>query len=83
MPQRHKLARPVMCAATGLHADHTGRQQSDKFYQLVTSDLLAQNLLALLVDAIQVKHILCQINSQYRYHICCSIIAHGRLAPCE
>jgi hypothetical protein len=63
---RLDLARPVVCAATGLHPDQARRKIREEHSNLVSAQLLLHEHLAALVDCVNLKHILGQVNADSR-----------------
>jgi hypothetical protein len=47
----------------GLHADQTRRQMREKRTHLVALDLLLQYRLAIRINAVNLKHVLCRIDA--------------------
>src|SRR5207249_10270587 len=62
-----KASRPVMCPATGFHADEHGGQWGDKGYQGMAGQALAQDDLAPLIHSHHVKHALCNVDPEYAH----------------
>ena len=60
------LTRPMMRAAAGFHADHAGWKTGKELQQLVATHLLADDDIAVAVDAVHLKHVLCQIETDCR-----------------
>jgi hypothetical protein len=63
-----QLARPVMCTAACLNADEAQRQIDEERRHLRSLELLLQHPLAVLIDAVNLEHGLCQIDAQ-----CCNL----------
>ena len=73
MAQLCKLPCPVVRGATRLETNQAGRQVGDRFPQLRARYPLGQHGLAVPVHAVELKHVLCQVNTQ-----CCNV--HGDLS---
>lgn len=58
-----QFARPVigMCIATCPHADEARWQVNEKRRHLGSLELLLQHLLAVLINAVDLEHVLCQV----------------------
>jgi len=65
-----ELARPVMSTAACFHADQARRQVHEKLGHLITLELLLQDGLAVFIDCVNLKHVLCQVDAN-----CCNL--HG------
>lgn len=61
-----KLALPVMRASAGLHAGQTRRQVNEECCHLVSAQLLLHKYLAVLVDSVDLKHVLSQVDTNSR-----------------
>ena len=61
-----QLARPVVGTAAGFHADQASWQVHEERGHLVAPYLLLDDWLAKLVDPVQLKHVLCQIDANCR-----------------
>ena len=68
MTETLQLARPVVGATARFHANQARRQIHEELSHLVTPDLLLDDRLAKLIDAVQLKHILSQIDAY-----CCNL----------
>jgi hypothetical protein len=66
MAHRLDLARPVVCAATGLHPDQARRKIREEHSHLVSAQLLLYEHLGALVDCVDLKHVLGQVNANSR-----------------
>ncbi len=67
MPELLKLPRPVMRPATGLHANATRFQVGEKWQDLRALQLPFEHDPAPFVDAVKLKHVLCQIQPDRRH----------------
>lgn len=63
MPELRQLTRPVVRPGAGLHPDPARRQVGEKFQHLAALERLAQNRLALLLGAVHLEYVLCQIET--------------------
>ena len=63
MAEPRQLARPIMRRATGLHADQAGRDLAEKLDDLFAPQLPGNDDLPVLVDAVDLKDILGEINA--------------------
>jgi hypothetical protein len=75
MAQRRNLARPVMRRRARLYTDKTTRQRSEKAQDLRTADRLADQHHPARINAMNLKNVLGQINSNRRN------LVHGWLPP--
>src|SRR5215510_126013 len=64
VPMFAKASRPVMCPATGFHADEHRGQLRSTGYQVMPGQALAQDDLAPLIHAHHVKHALCTVDPE-------------------
>jgi len=58
-----QFARPVVGAAARFHADQAGRQIDEELCHLLAAQLLLENRLAKLVDAVDLKELFREVNS--------------------
>jgi len=63
MPQRAELARPVMRRRTRLHADKTRLEAAEQRQKLIAADLAAKQRPAFAIDAMNLKNILRDIQT--------------------
>jgi hypothetical protein len=66
MPKSRQLACPVMGTAAGLHTNEADRQVGKQFSDLAALQLLLQRRLAALIDRVNLKHVLCQVDTNCR-----------------
>src|SRR5215510_9912193 len=64
VPMFAKASRPVMCPATGFHADEHRGQLRSTGYQVMPGQALAQDDLAPLIHSHHVKHALCNVDPE-------------------
>jgi hypothetical protein len=55
-----------MCTGAGFHPDQAGRQAGEETHQLCATQSLGDHHPAALVDAVDLKHLLCQIQANRR-----------------
>ncbi|OSM06269.1 hypothetical protein MAIT1_05127 [Magnetofaba australis IT-1] len=79
MPISLKFPRPMVGAATGFHPHQARRQLRHVLQELVSFQSLLENAFAARIHAMQLKHALAQINTQYPYLSVFDMIAHGPL----
>lgn len=58
VPERRKLACPVMRTRARFHRDHARRQRGEEFRQLVTSHIAPQRYFAILIDTVHGENVL-------------------------
>src|SRR5262249_55038674 len=63
VPQLGNLTRPIMRTAAGLHADQTRRQLREERQHVLASELPGYDDLALGIDAVDLEHLLCKVES--------------------
>src|SRR3990167_4933969 len=66
VPHCPELARPVMSAAASLHAQQTRRQVDEECRHLAPAQLLLHEHLAMLVDSVDLEHVLRQVDANSR-----------------
>jgi hypothetical protein len=72
MPELRQLARPIVRRGASFHADKTWRQSFEERYHFAAAKLLPDDDLLGRVDAVNLKHVLSDIQSD-RGVICMSI----------
>src|SRR6185295_17057150 len=63
VPEFGNLAPPIMRTAAGLHADQTRWQLGEKRQHLLASELPGDDDLALGIDAVDLEHLLCKVDT--------------------
>src|ERR1035437_6583685 len=58
-----QFTRPIMCRGAGFHADKAWRQSLEELYQLAAAELLSDNDLLSRVDAVNLEHVLGDIQT--------------------
>src|SRR5450759_2269532 len=62
-----QFTRPIMCRGAGFHADKTRRQSLEELYQLAAAKLLSDGDLLSRVDAVNLEHVLGDIQTDRGY----------------
>lgn len=63
MPELRQLAGPVVGRRTRLHADEAAGELGEQLENLLAPQLPHENGLPLSVDAMDLEHVLCEINA--------------------
>ncbi len=80
MTELADLARPVVCAGTGLDADQAGRQVGEEFEHLAAAKLSGDERLAMGIDAVHLEHGLGKVEAD-RGHVHAPVSWLTSIAP--
>ena len=66
MPESCQLSRPEVGGGAGLHANQAGRQAAEEADELASAELTADQNLSVLIDAMNLEHMLGEIETYCR-----------------